>query len=264
LNSLFNSNFVSIKSYDTNLIRYNIPSNIHLLDKHADIVIEKNMPATYPLPELAFSRLFLNSFESSYAINNGFITQTADAVYSLLSDCLKGCLSHTHILTYMQQISSIEDIRVAPPRIYKTDDKISVELIIFEFKINESWFPWSHLSDGTRRLFYVISEICCQDEGLILIEEPELGIHPHQLYKLMQFIKEQSEEKQIIIATHSPLILDTLASNELDRIIVAKAENGGSKFHKLSEEQISASRKYMSEVGELSYYWLHSDLEEND
>ncbi len=120
--------------------------------------------------------------------------------------------------------------------------------------------PWSYLSDGTKRLFYLVSECLTVDEGIILVEEPELGIHPHQLLKVLDFLKEQSRTKQVIISTHSPLALDVLKEDELDRIIIATYEKG-TRFYHLTEEEKIKAKKYMNEVGELSYYWLHSNLE---
>jgi len=163
---------------------------------------------------------------------------------------------------YLPKYSPIQEIRINPNiNIYKTDDKILVENLLIDFKVNDNWVPWSYLSDGAKRLFYLITQCLSIDDGLVLIEEPELGIHPHQLYGLMEFIKEQSADKQIIISTHSPIVLDILSPDELNRINIVKLTEEGTQFYKLDEEQINTAKKYMNEVGELSYYWLHSDLE---
>ena len=139
-------------------------------------------------------------------------------------------------------------------------NKILVDNLLIDFKVNDAWIPWSYLSDGTKRLFYLITQCLSLKEGLLLIEEPELGIHPHQLYSLMDFIKEQSRDKQIIISTHAPIVLEVLPPDELNRITVAKLSKEGTQFYKLDDEQIETAQKYMKEVGHLSYYWSHSDL----
>ena len=77
----------------------------------------------------------------------------------------------------------------------------------------------------------------------------------------MQFIKEQSIFKQIIISTHSPIVLDILSPDELDAITIAKITDDGTAFKKLTKEQQGKAIDYIENVGELSYYWLHSDLE---
>ncbi len=165
----------------------------------------------------------------------------------------------------LSKFSPIQEIRINHNvNIYKVDNKILVQNLLFDFKINDTWMPWGYLSDGSKRLFYLITQCLSLKDGLLLIEEPELGIHPHQLFSLMQFLKEQSAEKQIIISTHSPIVLDVLKPGELDRITIAKIEHNGSQFYKLTDEQKALAKKYMTDVAELSYYWLHSDLETHD
>ncbi|WP_184550616.1 AAA family ATPase [Mucilaginibacter sp. FT3.2] len=158
--------------------------------------------------------------------------------------------------------TNIEDLRFnGNINLYREDKSVIIENIKIDFKVNGNWLPWSQLSDGTKRLFYIISEITVTD-GLILIEEPELGIHPHQFNLLMDFLKEQSEEKQIIISTHSPKALDHLSPEELDHILIAYYDlEKGTQIRHLSDKEISKAQKYMKEVGFFSDYWMLSDLE---
>jgi len=150
--------------------------------------------------------------------------------------------------------------------------KQTITNFYIEFLIDESWLPFNLLSDGTKRLFYIISEMSAtynsksvlyhDDLNIILLEEPELGIHPHQLHQLMQFIKEQSNEKQIIITTHSPQVLDILGPDELDRIIICHSDpKNGTQLSHLTEKEINKAKKYMKEQAFLSDYWRFSDLE---
>jgi|GEM_PF-511036 len=97
---------------------------------------------------------------------------------------------------------------------------------------------------------------------IILLEEPELGLHPHQLADLMNFLKEQAKHKQIIISTHSPIVLDSVAAEELDRIQIAELTPEGTQLRRLTIEQQAKARMYLEETGLLSDYWRFSDLEE--
>ena len=161
----------------------------------------------------------------------------------------------------LKACSPIQKVRVnSGVSVFKKEDNIIIDNLFVEFLIDNDWLPWSYLSDGTKRLFYIITEFINVKKGIVLIEEPELGIHPHQFFKLMNFLKEQLRTKQVIITTHSPMVLDILSEDELDRITIAEYDKG-TKFIKLDEEQISKAKRYMNEVGELSYYWLHSDME---
>ncbi len=137
------------------------------------------------------------------------------------------------------------------------------------------------LSDGTKRLVYTVAELLApQSVGLnkttneigvydrrkiIFLEEPELGIHPKQLTKLLNLIREISKENQVIMTTHSPQVLDMLSEKELDRITICELDpKKGTQFHKLTQKKQKQAREYMKEVGFLSDYWRYSFLEETE
>jgi len=184
------------------------------------------------------------------------------------------------IKPFLKQYSPIEDIRYNENyNVFesKTNEELTVSNLFFEFKVNGDWHPFSNLSDGTKRLLYIISEIALpgsfsfahgrivkhnnETSRIILIEEPELGIHPHQLHMLMLFLKEQSRSKQIIITTHSPQVLDILGPNDLNSIVLASYDYpNGTILRHLSGEEIKKAKKYIKEEF-LSDYWIHSDLE---
>ena len=141
----------------------------------------------------------------------------------------------------------------------------TLDNIFLKFQINNSWFNWSDLSDGTQRMFYLIgSTFYAKNNEIVFIEEPELGIHPDQLHKLMDFLIEQSKEKQIIITTHSPEVLNAIHPDELDRIIVTRYDaDKGTIMHKLTPEQAKEMGKRVKEGDMfLSDRWVHLNLED--
>ncbi len=210
--------------YPKVFLQFNIPPELGWLDKPSSFEIDDGLivdsygvetnSIQYNLSVFSLFDNFLTIAIREKGIDyysNSFI----EDFKSLLPVSFEKYLNSLTISHNLRSFTPIQDLRVSRNvNIYKINDNILVENLTLEFKVDDTWVPWSYLSDGTKRLFYLVAEMCCQEDGLILIEEPELGIHPHQLYKLMQFIKEQSEEKQIIISTHSPLILDTLEGNE--------------------------------------------------
>jgi len=182
---------------------------------------------------------------------------------------------------WLNGLTPIEEIRFNPNINIHLEEETEIYTfsnLFLEYKVNGSWLPYSSLSDGTKRLFYIISELYVganpgleefinfKDENInkniFLIEEPELGIHPHQLHQLMTFIKEQSEDKQIILSTHSPMVLDVLGKDDLHRIIIASNDDQkkGSQFRHLTEKEMEKAKLYMSDYY-LSDYWKYSDLE---
>ena len=66
-------------------------------------------------------------------------------------------------------------------------------------------------SDGTIR-FIALATLLLQPEetmpSVILIDEPELGLHPYAIRQLAEMIKDASFHAQVIVATQSPLLMD--------------------------------------------------------
>lgn len=180
----------------------------------------------------------------------------------------------------LNKYSPIKDIRLNKTFNFlfiENKQSYTVKNLFFEYKIDNNWYPFSSLSDGTKRLFYLISEVANTNNfkvainsfrpkpdnfnKIILIEEPELGVHPHQLMMLMNFLKEESESKQIIITTHSPMVLDILGKEDLDRLIISEMKDkDGTKLRHLTDKEKEKASKYMDDIY-LSDYWKYSDLE---
>ena len=59
--------------------------------------------------------------------------------------------------------------------------------------------------------------------SVILVDEPELGLHPYAITMLASLIKQASAEAQVIVGTQSPLLLDhfrpedVLVANRVER-----------------------------------------------
>ena len=63
-----------------------------------------------------------------------------------------------------------------------------------------------------------------------MLDEPELGLHPAAVTLIGDMIKSLATERQIIVATQSPLLVDTF---ELDEILVLDLEDGQTRFRTL-------------------------------
>jgi predicted ATP-dependent endonuclease of OLD family len=171
------------------------------------------------------------------------------------------------VLRNLKSFTLIKDLVIKTEKLNTRVENglLYVENFELSFFVNNKWLNWKQLSDGTKRMFLIIVSVV--NESIVcFLEEPELGIHPDQLYLLMDFLKEQSKEKQIIITTHSPEVLNILDKTELDRIIVTRYDaEKGTQMHHLSPKKIRKGVSYMSKEGlTLKDFWVHSNLEEYD
>lgn len=183
----------------------------------------------------------------------------------------------------VQHYSPVEDFRLSRSlRVVRLDSRnLEIRNVVFEYKLNGEWYSWKSLSDGTRRMLYLIGCLCEIDlflgtedgvrieesfkPSIVFIEEPELGIHPHQLHLMLQFLKECAEDQQLFLATHSPQVLDILSENELNRIVIAEiTPEKGTTFRHMTDGEKDKAGIYLREVGFLSDYWRYSDFQRTD
>lgn len=127
-------------------------------------------------------------------------------------------------------------------------DENTIELEWFEKEHPEHPFYARHLSDGTLR-FIALATLFLQPNlpKTIIIDEPELGLHPFAISKLSGLIKKASVDSQIIIATQSVNLVNEFSA---DDIIVANREDNQTVYKRQSEESLRSWLEDYS-IGEL-------------
>src|SRR5688500_4505500 len=71
----------------------------------------------------------------------------------------------------------------------------------------------AELSDGTLRyLLWIAALLTPRPPGLLVLNEPETSLHPDLLPALGRLIARASRDSQLIVVTHSPVLIDTLQS----------------------------------------------------
>jgi len=105
-----------------------------------------------------------------------------------------------------------------------------------------------HLSDGMLR-FICLTTALLQPEppSTIIIDEPELGLHPYAIEILAELIQSTSKKTQLIISTQSPSIVDCFKPED---IIVVNRKKGASVFQRLNKREFSSWLKDYS-LGDL-------------
>lgn len=125
-------------------------------------------------------------------------------------------------------------------------------------KNSDDYFDASALSDGTLR-FIALATLFLQPAELrpsvILVDEPELGLHPYAICLLASLIREVSHETQVIVATQSPLLLDYFDPED---VLVADLIEDATVIRRLNAERLAGWLKDYS-LGQL---WEKGELEE--
>jgi hypothetical protein len=111
------------------------------------------------------------------------------------------------------------------------------------FKVKEIYskhahLPSSLLSDGTIAVTAMVAALFFETKSLAVFEEPEKGIHPALIAKMMQYFYDAAHlnQKQIIITTHSPEVLKHTHLEDL--ILVSRNEHGFGQISKPAEQEM--------------------------
>ncbi len=95
----------------------------------------------------------------------------------------------------------------------------------------------AHLtSDGSLRFFALVTLLNLPAEMLpnvLLLDEPELGLHPAAITLVGGMIRSLAEARQIVVATQSPLLVDAF---DLEEIFVLELRGGRTEARKLSSD----------------------------
>ena len=101
------------------------------------------------------------------------------------------------------------------------------------------------LGSGYEMMFSLIYSFYMSKQSgkklIILIDEPELHLHPRLQEKFVDFILEISKDSQVILTTHSPLLIKQLAYNENVKNIVLKKDKDVKEFDERKLSYISSN-----------------------
>jgi predicted ATPase len=116
--------------------------------------------------------------------------------------------------------------------------------------------PATRFSDGTLRYLCLLAILCHPSPPpLVCIEEPELGLHPDVLPVLADLMKDASTRCQLIVTTHSDILVDAM-TDQPESVLVCEKSEAGTTLARLSAEELKPwLEKYR--LGEL---WTRGEL----
>ncbi len=117
--------------------------------------------------------------------------------------------------------------------------------------------PATRLSDGTLRFLCLASILCHPSPPpLTCIEEPEIGLHPDILPIVAELLIEASHRTQIIVTTHSDILVDAL-SHVPEAVLVCEKESNATTICRLSQDEL---HEWLEEEYSLGDLWLKGKL----
>jgi predicted ATPase len=116
--------------------------------------------------------------------------------------------------------------------------------------------PAHRLSDGTLRYLALLAILLDPGKAsLVVIEEPELGLHPDVFPSLRDLLLEASSRFQLIVTTHSTQLVDAMTDYP-DTVLVCEKPETTTEITRLDPEEIEHWREY----GSLGTLWMSGRL----
>ena len=100
------------------------------------------------------------------------------------------------------------------------------------------------LGEGILSLMFIVDALLGNNNELLVIDEPELSLHPQLQRRLMDEILEKTKESQVVISTHSPNMLSLESISNGGTVSRVFESSDGSKICAIDER----SRKFISSV----------------
>ncbi|MCU0338417.1 MAG: AAA family ATPase [Spirosomaceae bacterium] len=135
------------------------------------------------------------------------------------------------------------------------DEKRDILTLMLKGK-DSNFLPASSLSDGTLRFLALsIIESDPSEQGLICLEEPENGIHPARIPAMLRLLKDIATDadlptgndnplRQVIINTHSPLVVSEVEEGELLVAEPITYQEDGRRFEGVTFKPLSGTWRH--------------------
>ncbi|MCH8938347.1 MAG: AAA family ATPase [Gemmatimonadetes bacterium] len=125
--------------------------------------------------------------------------------------------------------------------------------ITLDFQEEDVGRPWviDEVSDGTIQCLAILVAVLDPRRQFVMIEEPENSVHPWILRNIVDACRVASRNRQILISTHSPVLLNMLRLEELSIVSKSHGETSVSRIETLDTEVRS-----IWDRGEMSLYDL--------
>lgn len=148
-------------------------------------------------------------------------------------------LLHTEPNAYQRILFSIRQVAPFFDNFVLRPDPIKPDAIQLEWSEigSDAYFNAHSLSDGTLR-FICLAVLLLQPTppSLVLIDEPELGLHPYAVTQLAAMLQSAAARTQVLVATQSVTLMNQF---DPDDVVVVDRADGQSTFRRVSAEEVA-------------------------
>lgn len=214
------------------------------IDASASILAQRKDPVQYPeitylgdvfsrirlYREWSFGRYTPPRMPQKADMRNDYLEPDCKNIGLVLNQLARDPMAKKRIINALQSLyDGVDDYHIQV-------EGGTVQVFLHEGHLS---IPATRLSDGTLRYLCLLAILCHPSPPpLICIEEPELGLHPDVLPTLADLLKDASERTQLIVTTHSDILVDAM-TNQPESVLIAEKDETGSKLTRLNATELA-------------------------
>lgn len=212
------------------------PELAHLSRQYANIQMMRDW---------AFGRYAEPRREQKLGMPSGRLNDTCDNLPLVLAD----------VLPQIEDVL-VEHMQALYPRITGVYTKPAGDRLQLFLKEGRRLIPATRLSDGTLRYLCILTALLHPNPApLICIDEPELGLHPDVLPSLAELLISASARTQLLVTTHSEILVDALQETP-ESVVTVEAAANGTVLRRLDKKDLAAWLDNYS-LGDL---WMRGEI----
>lgn len=220
------------------LLRENLDPQQSILSQRRDpdfypelTAVRESFAAIQTFREWSFGRLSAPRLAQPADLSNTQLESDGCNLGLILNE-----IEHSDVWTYLNDC-----LRRFLPRFQRLSTRIqagSVQIYLHEEGLR-SPVPATRLSDGTIRFIALLAMLLRADAAsVICIEEPELGLHPDALDLIAELLVEASTKSQIIVTTHSDILVSAL-TDHADSVLVCEHLGTGTAMSRVDSDKLT-------------------------
>lgn len=235
----------SYDSLDNSHILKSLNSD-ELFFNDTNIIVDDQEKYDYRLKDVSYGHrgilsktLFLTTWESSRRSEVRQPQRTDEVITRLLPD-------YSNLALVLNEIKNRDPKLLNEPlsHIIPNFERLNIEIFGGNIAISISerdvigTTSAHRMSDGTLRFLVILAALYCHERpSILVIEEPEIGLHPDALVCLARLFKEASAHTQIFITTHSEVLLSAFR-DQLESVLVCQNHGEGTVISHLDPDDI--------------------------
>lgn len=119
------------------------------------------------------------------------------------------------------------------------------------FESPSGFVAYEELSFGTKRILHILMAMLYEPGSVLLLEQPEDGIHPGLLTRLIRVLLSYVDPMQVIFTSHSPAVINSVDAEDI-RIVQPTGDK--TSVHALSGDELERAAQYVRSTGQLADY----------